>query len=224
MANETSDVWNETSIASLPGTHEGSSQRSRLCSAQGSHQVHHCLETDSTAAIHGDDIIAEGEPGRLDRLDEVLKRLVVVKVLDRVGPRAAEHGQYLKRHIMYINGHGFEWLEDPKHLAAIIRNRSKVGAKPQSSPGSKSKDFGRSDPEALDELEEVEGNLYQQDTGISIYVSSGRFDIQFCVKRLCEMMKNRESWATFDLQGWQDTLWAQRSLCSDSIIKRTATL
>ena len=121
------------------------------------HQVYHCLETDSMAAIHGDDIIEEGEPEKLDRLDEVLKQLVVVKVLDRVGPRAAEHGQYLKRHIVYINGQGFEWLEDPKHLAAIIRNRSKVGAKPQSSPGSK--DLGRSDPEALDELEEVEGKL-----------------------------------------------------------------
>ena len=112
----------------------------------------------------------------MDRLDEVLKQLVVVKVLDRVGPRAAEHGQYLKRHIVYINGQGFEWLEDPKHLATM----------PQESPGSK--DLAKSDPEALDELEEVEGKLYQQDTGISIYVSSGRFDIQFCMKRLSEMM------------------------------------
>ena len=150
------------------------------------YQDYHCFETDSMTAIHGDDIIAEGVPEKLDRLDEVLRRLVVVKVLDRVGPRAAEHGRYLKRHIVYSNGQGFEWLEDPKHLAAIIRNRSKVGAKPQSSPGGK--DLGGSDPEALDELEEVEGKLYQQDTGISIYVSSGRFDIQFCVKRLSEMM------------------------------------
>ena len=124
---------------------------------------------------------------KLDCLDEVLKRLVVVKVLDRIGPRAAEHGQYLKRHIVYINGQGFKWLEDPKHLAAIIINCSKVGAKPQSSPGSK--DCGRNDPEALDELEEVEGKLYQQDTGISLYVFSGRFDIQFCVKRLSDMVK-----------------------------------
>ena len=123
----------------------------------------------------------------MGRLDEVLRRLVVVKVLDRVGPRAAERGQYLKRHIVYAStDRDSEWLEDPKHLAAILRNRSKVGAKPQSSPGSK--DLGRSDPEALDELEEVEGKLYQQDTGISIYVSSGRIDIQFCVKRLSEMM------------------------------------
>ena len=38
-----------------------------------------CLETDSKAAIHGNDIIAEGEPEKLDRLDEVLKQLVVVK-------------------------------------------------------------------------------------------------------------------------------------------------
>ena len=32
---------------------------------------------------------------------------------------------------------GFESLEDAKHLAAIIRNRSKIGAIPQSSLGSK---------------------------------------------------------------------------------------
>ena len=59
-------------------------------------------------------------------------------------------------------------------------------AKPQSSPGSK--DLGKSDPEALDELEEVVAKLYQQDTVISIYVFSGVFDIQFCVKRVNEMM------------------------------------
>ena len=110
----------------------------------------------------------------------------VVKVLDRVGPGAAELGQYLKRHIAYIVGQGFEWLEDPKHIAAIIRNRSKMGAKAQSSPGSK--DLGKTDPEALDELEEMEAKLYQQDTRISTYMSSGRFDMQFCVKRLSEMM------------------------------------
>ena len=80
------------------------------------------------AAIHFDDIIAEREPEKLDRLDEILKQLVVVKVLERIGPWAVEHGSYLKR---YINGQGFEWLEDLKHLAAIIRNCSNVGAKPQ---------------------------------------------------------------------------------------------
>ena len=93
------------------------------------HPVYHCLETDSMAAIHGDDIIAEGEPEKLDLLDEVLKRLVVVKMLDRVRPGATEHGRCLKRHIVYINGQGFEWLEDPKHLAAIIRNRSESRCK-----------------------------------------------------------------------------------------------
>ena len=34
----------------------------------------------------------------------------------------------------------------------------------------------------------MEAKLCQQDTGISISVSSGRFDIQFCVKGLSEMM------------------------------------
>ena len=93
-------------------------------------------------------------------------------MLDRIGPGTLEHGQYLKRHIVYIEGQGFEWLEDPKHLAVIIRNRSKTGAKPHSSPGSK--DFRRSDPEVSDEMAEVEAKLYQQDTSISMYVSSGQ--------------------------------------------------
>ena len=91
-----------------------------------------------------------------------------------------------KRHIVYIEGQGFEWLEDPKQLAAIIRNRSKTGAKPHRSLGRK--DLGKSDPEAFDELEDVEAKLYQQDTGISINASRGRFDMQFFVKRLSEMM------------------------------------
>ena len=70
------------------------------------HQVFYCLGSDSMAAIHGDDILAEGEPEKLNRLDEVLKRLVVVKVPDRIGPGATEHGRYLKRHIVFINGQG----------------------------------------------------------------------------------------------------------------------
>ena len=96
------------------------------------------------AAIHGDDIIAEGEPEKLNRLDEVLKQMVTVKVLDRIGPGQVEHGWYLKRHIVYIEGKGFEWLEDPKQRASIIRNPSEIGAKPQSSQGSK--DLRKSDP------------------------------------------------------------------------------
>ena len=65
--------------------------------------------------FHGEDIVAEGEPEELNRLDEVMKRLVVVKVLDRSGPGGEEHGKYLKRHIVHIEGQGFEWLENRKH-------------------------------------------------------------------------------------------------------------
>ena len=49
--------------------------------------------------LTGDDIVAEGEPEELDRLDEVSKRLVVVEVLDRIRPGGEVHGQYLKRHV-----------------------------------------------------------------------------------------------------------------------------
>ena len=91
----------------------------------------------------------------------------MVKVLDRIGPGAVEHGQCQKRHIVHIEGQGFGWLEDRKDICAITKNRTKIGAKPQSSPGSK--DLGRSDPEALDELAEVKAKLCQQDTGIRIF-------------------------------------------------------
>ena len=61
------------------------------------HQENHCFEAGSMAAIHVDDIIAEGESEKMSRLDE---QLVVVKVLDRIGPGAVEHGPYLKRHMV----------------------------------------------------------------------------------------------------------------------------
>ena len=70
------------------------------------HQENYCLEADSMAALHGDDIIAEGDPEKLNRLDEVLKQFVVAKMLDTIGPGAVEHGQCLKRQIVYIEGHG----------------------------------------------------------------------------------------------------------------------
>ena len=108
----------------------------------------------------------------MNRLDEVLEQLVVVKVLDRTGPGAVEHARYLKRDIVYIEGQGFKWLEDPKHL----EDRCEASELP-------GQQGSREDPEVLDELEDVEAKLYQQDTGISTHVSSGRFDIQFCVKK-----------------------------------------
>ena len=35
---------------------------------------------DTTAAIHGDDTIAAGEPEKMDCLDEILRQVVVVKI------------------------------------------------------------------------------------------------------------------------------------------------
>ena len=61
-------------------------------------QEKYYLEADSMAAVHCDDIIAESEPEKLNRLEEVLKRLVVVEVLDRIGPVLEEaHRLHRKR-------------------------------------------------------------------------------------------------------------------------------
>ena len=53
---------------------------------------------DSLAALHGDDVIVEGEQEALDFLDQAIKPLCNVKVLPRVGPGATVMGRYLKRY------------------------------------------------------------------------------------------------------------------------------
>ena len=93
------------------------------------YQVYYCPDADSMAASHGDDIIAEGEPEELDRLDEVSKRLVVVEV----------HGQCLKRHVVHIEDQGLETscCDHQKPFQGWCE-----------------KDLGRRDPEALEDLAE----------------------------------------------------------------------
>ena len=107
------------------------------------YQVYYCPDADSMAATHGDDIIAEGEPEELDRLDEVSKRLVVVEVPDRIRPGAEVHGQCLKR-------------------SKGSRSAGRIGG--------------------------AGGEAVPQDTGMSVCVSNGRFDMRFCVERLSARM------------------------------------
>ena len=69
MANETSDVRNETSIAFLPGNTKRFLKEAGYAALKVCHQIFHCLEADSMAAIHGIDVIAEGEPEKLSRFE-----------------------------------------------------------------------------------------------------------------------------------------------------------
>ena len=94
---DTCGNWNERCTGTRPASRlfqehmKGSSQRST--DMQHSRYVTKsitALRRDSLAAIHGRRHPSRKEkPEKLDRLDEVLKQLVVVKVLDRVGPRAS---------------------------------------------------------------------------------------------------------------------------------------
>ena len=71
------------------------------------------------AAIHGNDIIAEGELEKLNRLDEVVKQLVVVTVLDRLGPVEQWNTDRVHRRT------GLRpWLEDPKDT--LLRSSGKT--------------------------------------------------------------------------------------------------
>ena len=164
------------------------------------YQVYYCPDTDSMAASHGEE---------LDRLDEVSKRLVVVEVPDRIRPGAEVHGQYLKRHIVHIEDQGLETscCDHQKPFQCWCE-----------------KDLGRRGPEALDELAEPEAKFYQQDTGMSVCVSSGRFDMRFYVKRLSAMMSKPRKMGDLCLTRLSRyVVKARRSSRSDLIIWRTAT-
>ena len=69
----------------------------------------------------------------------------------------------------------------------------------------------------------MEAKLHQQDMGISIYVSSGRFDIQFNVKRLSEIVTKPREVYNIRLAWLARFSWARRSSRSESIIRSTAT-
>ena len=92
----------------------------------------------------------------------------------------------MKRYICYIPGVGYEWNEDPKHVIQLLEATGKTLAKPQGSPSSR--DIGKSDPQVLDELEAEEQTTYRSNTGRVLYVSSGRFDLQYTAKTLGEQM------------------------------------
>ena len=111
-----------------------------------------------------------------------------VKVLDRVGPGATRMGRYLKRFISYVPGKGYEWNEDPLHVLKLLEAAGKAHAKPQGSPSSK--DIGKSDPAVLDAPEPEDATWYRSNTGRVLYISSGRFDLQFTAKTLGEQMSS----------------------------------
>mgnify|MGYP000417752877 CR=1 FL=1 len=81
------------------------------------------------------------------------------------------------------------------HVAELLNNMNKAGAKPQTSPDSK--DIGKHDPNGLDELEKPEQTVYRSDTGRILYIASGRFDLQHSARtRLADRCRSRCAWAS----------------------------
>ena len=173
------------------------------------HQVHYCLEADSKAAIHGDDIIAEGELEKLNRLDEVLKRLVVVRVLHRIGPGAVEHEAHREHRRTGIREAGRSETPCCDHQKPFQGGREAAKL-----PGSK--DLGRAGRGGG----ESESARYRHQ----------HFRVQWAIRHtvLCEKTERdddeaTEAGQTSDWPGWRDISLARRSLRSDSIIRSMAT-
>ena len=117
----------------------------------------------------------------------------------------------MKRHIAYIPGEGYEWLEDPRHVQSILDSRGKRGAKPQGSPASR--DTGKYDRDVLDELSSQDVTAYRSDTGKVLYIANGRFDLQFTAKLLGEQMSTPTRLGELRLERCARYLAGQGHLC-----------
>ena len=73
---------------------------------------------DSMVIFHGDDFLAEGEDGALDKLDLVLKAFEV-KCLPRVGPGGANKVKLLHRWLLWTP-RGYAYRPDDKHVASLL--------------------------------------------------------------------------------------------------------
>ena len=134
---------------------------------------------DMTSAVHGDDVITEGESEALDELDRQLSADMDVKCLGRVGPDGVEELTYLKRTVRWT-GRGFAWMGDGKHIQRAVDLLGVGDSKPAGTPGSKATGKGLRD--ALEPLEGPEAKLFQCVAGLVNFVAVDRPDVQFSVK------------------------------------------
>ena len=80
----------------------------------------------------------------------------------------------------------FSWEENPKHIDDLLKILKLEDAKGTDVPGSKS--VGENVYNAEDELPFEDAKVFQQGTGILLYTSPGRKEIQFAVSKLVAHM------------------------------------
>ena len=118
--------------------------------ACGSTALFYSEKLDVSLAVHGDDMLGEGEPDSLDNIDAVLDEKAEHKKVARIGPEASVSGKILNKQITWSEA-GFTYEANPKHAARMVDEMKLAAARPVVTPGSAG--LGKNVPDALDELD-----------------------------------------------------------------------
>ena len=100
-------------------------------------------EWQATLSCHGDDFLAEGLAGDLEKLDSLMVENFETKVLPKIGPADAggetDSGEHLHRVIKWHDGSqaGFTWKADPKYAKDLVKQMGLESCKGFDSPSSK---------------------------------------------------------------------------------------
>ena len=142
-----------------------------------------------TLSCHGDDFLAEGMSADLDKLDELMAASFETKTLPRIGPPEnggqATEGSHLHRIIRWT-GKGFSWQADPKYSEILVAELGLKGSKGVDTPSSK--DTGKGDRTAGDELPAEEAAEFRRLAGTALHLSLDRPSIQFAMSEISSGM------------------------------------
>lgn len=159
---------------------------------------------DVTIAVHGDDFLAEGRPGCLDQLDDIMKKNFLVKILNRLGPNASTQATFLNRTICW-SAEGFTLEADEKHARLLIEALGMHKAKGVDSPGSRA--AGKNLRDAEEPLEPDWAEWYRSLAGRELYLSQDRYDMQQASSTLMKEMSKPTN------LGWERLKRTVRYLC-----------
>ena len=141
-----------------------------------------------TLSCHGDDFLAEGLAGDLDRLGQLMVENFETKVLPRIGPSAAggatNKGEHLHRIIQWKEGPTpmFTWEADPKYAKLLATELNLNDGKGVDTPSSK--DTGKGDRFANEPLSTEEAKEFRKYAGTALYLSLDRPSIQYAMSEI----------------------------------------
>jgi hypothetical protein len=135
--------------------------------------------------VHGDDFFSEGRRVDIEWLTMILCSCFETKVKAIVGPGADKTGEFLHRRISWIQGTGFEYQPDGRHVLQVAKE---LGIEDASSVPTPWVMGANRNPEALEPLGAAGKQSYMSGTGSMIYYSTDRTDLQWPARALAQTL------------------------------------